>query len=235
MIIRFILICILLMSPVMAAEPIKDLFVETTLDKNLEIPKPFILHLNDTLPVRTDLVIEYKKIPVYKDKLVETTLNGKVFEIPEPNLDYDYSDASSVIVKLHPKSKITTNGKLCNGDTVHFIVKEDVFFNGKLILQKDSEVSAIIENISPNDRYGVPANLVISRFSANGLDSKTLDGEFAKQGISKSIWVYPLCYFLMPFGGAGIPVTFIRGGNVKINPDDVVEIYYRPTRFRKSL
>lgn len=214
MIIRILLICIMLTSTAAATEVFRDELVETTLDKSLR-PKPY--------------VEKY-----YTDKLVEKTLKGKNFEKPVPNLDYDYSDTDSVVVKLRPKSKISTSGRLRDGDIVKFTVVQNIIYNGKIVLPKNSEVSAVVENISPNDRYGVPANIVISRFHSEILPAKTLDGEINRQGKNNSIWVYPLSYVLMPFFGAGFGTTFIRGGNVNINTSDIIEIYYRPTRFRNN-
>ena len=215
MIIRIFLIFIMLFSTASAAELIRDELVETTLDKSLK-PAPYVQK-------------------VYRDKLVEKTLKGKDFGKPVPNLNYDYSDSDAVVVRLRPKTKISTHSRLKDGDVVKFVVAQNIVYNGKIVLKKNSEVSAVVENISPNDRYGVPANLVISRFTTEALPKKTLDGEINRQGKNHSVWVYPLSYFLMPFFGAGIGTTFIRGGNVSIPPDEIIEIYYRPTRFRTGL
>ena len=215
MIIRLFLAFLLLTSSALAGELIRDELVETTLDSSLK-PKPYVQK-------------------VYKDKLVEKTLLGKNLPMPVPNLHYNYADSDGVVVKLRPKTKISTGGKLRDGDVVKFVVTQNIVHNGKVILEKNSEVSAVVENISPNDRYGVPASIVISRFSSEVLPDKTLDGEINLQGKNNSLWVYPLSYFLMPFFGAGFGTTFIRGGNVNISPDETIEIYYRPTRFRTGL
>lgn len=240
MIIRIVSIFLLLSSMVWANELIRDELVETTLDKSLR-PLSYVQKVYKDELVETTLDKSLKPKPYnqifYRDKLAEKTLFGKSFQKPVPNLNYDYSDDSYTSVKLRPKVRISTNGKskLSDGDIVKFIVVENVFYNGKVILNKNSEVSAVVENISPNDRYGVPASLVLSRFSSELLPEKTLDGEIDRHGKNHSLWVYPLSYFLMPFFGAGLGTTFIRGGNVKINTDEVVEIYYRPTRFRSGL
>lgn len=210
---------------------VKDEFADSTLNKDLKIPQAFNLKMKDSPVENTELPKFH--MPVYKDNLVETTLKGKHFEKPVPNLNYDYSDMANAVVKIRPVQIIKTNRKSRIGSVVEFMVVDDVFFDGKLILSKNTPISAIIENISPNDRFGAPASLVISRFSTPNLDSKTLDGEISKQGKNFSLWVYPLSYVLSPFGGYAL--TFIRGGNVKIKTTDVLEIYYRPTRFRKDL
>jgi len=232
MIIRILLMCLLLTSSVYAFD---DELVNTTLDKNLKIPFQKELKLQDTPLKGNGYSFPPVKNVIYEDNLVNTTLSGKDFELPEPNLDYDYSDSKYSVVKIRPVSVIRTNKDFKDGDIVKFKVVEDVTYEGKLILPKASEISAVIENISPNDKMGVPANLVISRFSSPLVEKKTLDFTINRQGANRSLWVYPASYVLMGFFGAGFPITFIRGGNVTIKPDEVIEIYYRPTRFKKSL
>lgn len=227
--IRFLLIFALLTSCAYAV--VTDEFAKSTLNKDLKIPPAFQLNLKDS-------PVEYKPLPeifmpVYKDNLVETTLKDKHFEKPLPNLNYDYSDMANAVIKIRPVQNIKSNKNFHIGQIVEFTAVEDVFYEGRLILSKNTPISAVIENISPNERYGAPASLVISRFSSPNLDNKTLDGHIDRQGKNFSLWVYPLSYVLSPFGGFAL--TFIRGGNVKIKTTDVLEIYYRPTRFKKGL
>lgn len=232
MITRIILISLLLTTTVFAA----DDTLADKLDKSLKIQPAKQNKFYDTPLKGGNYVLPQVKSIHYKDNLAEKTLAGKTFEIPTANLDYDYSDSKYAIVKIRPISQIRTNkDAAADGDIVKFKVVEDVIYEGKLILTKDSEISAVVENVSPNGKMGVPAHLVISRFSSPILEEKTLDCTINRQGQNRSLWVYPLSYVLMPFMGAGFPITFIRGGNVNIKPDEVIQIYYRPTRFRKSL
>ncbi len=232
MITRIILISLLLTS---AAFAVDDKFAEA-LDKNLKIPSAKQNKFYDTPLKNVNYVLPQAKNIHYEDSLVKKTLAGKTFEIPEPNLTYDYSDSKYVVVKIRPLDRISTNKNgAASGDIVKFKVEEDVIYEGKLILPKGTEINAIVENVSPNGKMGVPAHLVISRFSSPLVENKTLDFTINRQGQNRSLWVYPVSYVLMPFFGAGFPITFIRGGNVNIKPNEVIQIYYRPTRFRKSL
>ncbi len=239
--IRIILACFLLTLSAFASEnikayeSIKDNLVENTLSKNYKIPDKKVYHFKDT-PLKQGVYTmpHFKKV-IYADNLVNATLKGKNLKIPAPNIYYDYSDDRHAVIKIKPVSLIKADNKLKDGDIVKFKTVEDVTYEGKLLLKKDAQITAVVENVTANDFMGIPSNIVISRFKNSAIDEKAFDYTLSRQGANRAVWVYPLYYLLTPFFGMGLPFAFVKGGNAKIKPNEIIEIYYRPTRFKKAL
>lgn len=125
--------------------------------------------------------------------------------------------AKEISVKIKPEKKITTsNLDLKEGDSVNFIVSEDVFVNTKLYLKKGQNITAMITDIEDNDFFITPAKILIENFKAvNNLNKPIkFKGIIYKKGTE-----HPKINEIFVF-------DVIRGGEVQIKPEkDEFTIY----------
>ena len=179
-------------------EPIEDIFAKQTLNPNLKITYPCFK-------------------PIY-DNFAHENLNRNVkLEkiIPKP-----ITDALTQKAKISP-SKVLTTRKLHEGQIVEFKLKQDLKINEK-IYPANSIIKARIENISKNEAFGVPSELIIDNFIL--ADNVKLDGQISKCGANRAIWIYPTSTILYPFFGIDLLLLPIRGGHAKLKPSKIYEI-----------
>lgn len=121
------------------------------------------------------------------------------------------SIAKEIPINIKSVGKISTsNVNLQEGDSVDFIITDDIFINSKLFFKKNEPVSGIITSLEENDYLYKPATLYIDNFvtkNTNGTEIK-LKGIVYKKG--NDHWM--ITQFI-PF-----PCTFLRGGEVQIKP-----------------
>ena len=112
-------------------------------------------------------------------------------------------------VKIKPLQKITTsNIDLKEGDSLDFIISEDVLINSKLYLKRGEKVQGIITGLEDNNYVVQPAKLYIENFKTtteNGMPLK-LKGIIYKSGNDHQVF------------GEFIIFDLLRGGEVQIKP-----------------
>lgn len=166
---------------------------------------------------------------LFKDELVESTLQNTSSKYPEANLDYDYNDINYLPVRIRFKEKISSK-KSREGDIIKFEVVEDVQDeSGKRIIDAGTIGIARIETIAAREGYGVPADILISRFDIDGLNKKHFDGDISKHGKNLTILALGLKYSVCAiFPGSHFLLLLMKGGNATIKPKDIFIIKYLP-------
>jgi len=75
--------------------------------------------------------------------------------------------AGEIPVKVKPSAKISTSDlKLQEGDSLNFVVVEDVWINSKIKLKKGQKVQAEVTSLEDNGFWVQPAKLYIENFRA---------------------------------------------------------------------
>jgi len=125
--------------------------------------------------------------------------------------------AKEIPVKIKPIYKITTSNALfTEGDSLDFVVAEDVLINSKVYFNKGQKVIGIITSREENDYLVTPAKLYIENFRTQTAQGKPikLSGFIYKSGNKHD----EIMEFFNP--------EFIRGGEVQIKPEkDEFTIY----------
>lgn len=198
---------------------ITDTFAENSLDKNIKL-KPYTYKPitdsfaeqnknNNNANKYTAKIISYDEV---LPKITNKTSSRKVIII-------DNDSMTSVPVKI--KQYFTTRAKGQEGDYLEFETTKDVIINNKKY-PTGSTVKARIETLSFNKPMGVPSDLVIGKFSLDGIP---LGGEIEKTGANRALWVYPCVCGTIWFFGIGLLFTPIRGGHAKISTGETFTLY----------
>lgn len=146
----------------------------------------------------------------------------------EKILPYDYTDTTAVPVRLAVTKEVSSEKGLLEGELLDFIVIRDVYYKEELILRKGDIVKGRIETIVTSGMNGFPAEVMIDDFELPGIKQSQLMGGYVKKGQNRCFWVYPLKWALTLIPFVGSLTNFIKGGHVKLRPDDIITIYYYP-------
>ncbi|MCI1273262.1 MAG: hypothetical protein LKG27_02370 [Clostridiaceae bacterium] len=144
------------------------------------------------------------------------------------NLEYDYSSTEAIPIHLAITSEISTKNPINDGQSVEFRVLNDVNYEGKTIAKQGDIVPAKIATIVTAGMNGFPAEIFIDDFQFPNIKNSQLMGEYNKKGQNRCLWVYPLKWSLTLIPFVGSLTNFIMGGNAKIQPDEMITIYYYP-------
>lgn len=118
--------------------------------------------------------------------------------------------AKDIPVKIKPEHKITTsNLNLREGDSVDFVISDDVFVNPKVFLKKGQKVSGCVTGIQDNGYLVQPATIYIENFRTKDVKNHPikLKGVVYKEGNGHSIFTEFFVFELL------------RGGEVQIKPE----------------
>jgi len=125
--------------------------------------------------------------------------------------------SKEIPVKIKPMQKITTSNLLVKeGDSIDFVVSEDVLINSELRLKKGERVQGIITGLEDNDFVVKPAKLYIENFRTTTVSGKPikLKGIIYKSGSEHRVF------------GEFLIFDLLRGGEVQIKPEkDEFTIY----------
>lgn len=163
------------------------------------------------------------------DFLVDEFLKDVEVEKPITNEKYNYVSYSKIPVKLQIEKNISTKkDKIYEGQIINFIIKEDVKHNHKVIIEKGTHASAVVETFMSRGMNGVPAVIILDKFEIQGLDKSKLKGTYTKKGQNRGLLVFPIKWALTPIPFVGSITNVILGGHAKIKTKNTVEIYYFP-------
>ena len=164
-----------------------------------------------------------------EDSIVVETLKNKEFNKPTTNLEYNYQSIERIPVKLYIVETLSTkrNG-IYDGKELLFKVKEDIRYNRKVIIKKNTPVKARVASYTTRGFNGIPASIVIENFNIPGIDSNKMITSYTKYGINFMAFVLPLKWALTPFPPLGSFTNFIIGTNAKITPNNIITLYYYP-------
>ncbi|MGN0014523.1 MAG: hypothetical protein ACI37T_03800 [Candidatus Gastranaerophilaceae bacterium] len=206
-------------------EIIHDFLIENYPDKSIKIQNNITEDIQDIL-IDQSFIQEHSMLPdteytpVY-DSFAEVNL-AKFSKVSYTKKIYDFENINNIKIKIKSKKLISTKNIEEEGQIVDFIVAEDVIFNEKIIIPKNSIIQARVETISPNMSKGIPADLVIGSFKYKNYN---LDGEISKTGANRLYWVLPTAFVMNTlFFGCGYVLWAIRGGHAKFRPNQIFEI-----------
>ncbi len=116
------------------------------------------------------------------------------------------------------------------GEKIKFKVVRDVIKNDKVVIPKDSIVTARVGEVSPRAMGGAPAEMTIERFEAKDKDGKTvpLNGKISSSGYSLSVWIGLAEIATTPFiFGLAVPLLrVLPGGQAVVSPKKEYIVYY---------
>lgn len=125
---------------------------------------------------------------------------------------------ADTMVTVSPKTLISTSDKSLNeGDYVNFIVNNDIFVGGKLVIKKGENVEGLVLEMVPNGWSSTPAKITIGQLETKDVTGKRvkLVGSIYKSGKAHDI------------ASAIVSDWQIRGGEVQIKPsEDLFNLVY---------
>lgn len=163
-----------------------------------------------------------------QDEIVESILKNKIVESPHKQYHYNYEATKRIPVYLSVFADINSEKDIVEGQKVVFIVKNDVYQNGKIIIKKNDIVQAKVETIIKSGMNGIPASIIFGDFQFENLDSAKFTDTYEKYGQDRSLWVFPLKWALTPLPPTGSLTNFIKGGHAKLKEKEEITIYYHP-------
>lgn len=219
---KFLTICFLLnfLCPFLCQSSLANKVIEDDLekylDKNLKIKEYKYRNIYDeNLPK----VSNKKRRGVLVD-FEEFFPKNPVHFVKKKVIIDGISDTTTIKIKI--KNYLTTKSFPKEGEMVEFETIEDVKIRN-VLYKKGTTIKGRIENISQNESYGVPADMILSNFK---LGEISLAGDIEKAGANRTLWLRPVVWVTSSFFGAGYLLIPIRGGHAKIRPEEVFEIYY---------
>lgn len=120
-------------------------------------------------------------------------------------------------VEVTPGEKITTcNVNLKEGDTINFVVKNNVFVNSGIKINKNEKVYGIITSLEDNDVDIKPATIFAENFYTKDINGKKipLKGIVYKKGNEHRLFIDWMGF------------SWVRGGEVHIKPETDTFILY---------
>lgn len=163
-----------------------------------------------------------------EDSLVNSTLKNQELEKPEIHAVYDYSDTKKIPIKLAILHKVSSEKEVYEGKEIQFRVKQDVFYRGKLVVEKGTIVPAKVETIIKSGMNGIPASIIVGNFKFDNIPRSKLSDSYEVRGQDRSLWVFPLKWALTFLPPTGSLTNFIKGGHAKIKENNTIIIYYYP-------
>ena len=144
------------------------------------------------------------------------------------NLPYDFSDTNYLKIKMTPITRIVSNGEFYEGQEVKFKIRNNIYCHGLTLVKKGTIATARIETIVTKGMNGFPAEIILNNFKIDGINESQLMGEYIKTGRNWALMVYPIKWALTPIPFVGSLTNLIRGGEARIETDDIVTIKYYP-------
>ena len=182
---------------------------------NPEIP----VNVNQPAPADYGLFpgLQYYGIssPFFETKTLQggTTLLRRETKLMEGKLMFMGGDLP---IKLRPTEVISTaNPLLKAGDTVEFVVAEDVLHDKKIVVKKGTKVTGLILSLVENTYHGAAAEITIGQFEIKEKNNKTynIKGVIEKKGSTHEKAINNWSYIIGP------AVFWIRGGETKLTPE----------------
>ena len=126
---------------------------------------------------------------IQNDTFIDEQLSDIELQKPKTNLEYDYSDTDFVKIPLRITEKITTQkkNKSYEGQKLTFIVDDNIYYENKLLVKKGTIATARLEIITTKGFAGIPAEIFITDFEIENLDSNKIKEPVSKRGFSMKI------------------------------------------------
>lgn len=165
---------------------------------------------------------------ILSDNLVNTFLDKNAVLPPSTIQKYDYSSTTKIPIKLAITENIKSENQVFEGQTLNFWVKNNVLYNNKLLIKKNTPVSARVETTIKSGMNGIPAHIILGNFEIENIDKLKLSNFYEIKGQDRSLIVFPLKWALTILPPSGSLTNFIKGGHAKLKTNDSITIYYYP-------
>lgn len=143
-------------------------------------------------------------------------------------LDYNFESTYSIPIEMRILETISTKQGVLEGSVIKLRIAKTVMFQGQAVVRKGDVVTAKVETVVQKGMNGFPAEIIVDDFEINGINKSQLLSTYTQKGLNLCLFVYPLKWALTPIPFVGSLTNFIRGGEAKITPDDVITIQYFP-------
>lgn len=176
------------------------------------------------------LSVNLNAYSIQNDTFIDEQLSDIEVQKPKTNLEYDYSDTDFVKIPLRITEKITTQkkNKSYEGQKLTFIVDDNIYYENKLLVKKGTIATARLEIITTKGFAGIPAEIFITDFEIENLDSNKIKEPVSKRGFSMTALIFPIKWALTPFPPMGSLVNLAVGFNASLTPKQILDIYYYP-------
>ncbi len=169
-----------------------------------------------------------KAEPLLSDEFVDRMMQDKVYEKPEPFLNYNFENTDSVEIKLAIVTPIKSETQVYEGETVKFRVTSDVHYKGRVIIPRHTIVPAKVSVVIKSGMNGIPASIIFGDFEFENINKHLISDFYEIKGQDRSLLVFPLKWALTILPPSGSLTNFIKGGHAKLKSDKMVKIYYYP-------
>lgn len=219
---------------------IEDEAIEVLKNKKNEKPVFKQEIIKDTTPVlnvkNEQFTKPQKDVALIEDKIIVQELKTKTLReqnLTKPVFNYNSIDFDTNTINIPVSSTCLISVKkqhLDEGMKVKFQVVEDVKINNLLFVKKDTPVEGIIETITKSSGGGDPEEIIIGRFVTNDVNGNKIDlaGQIQKKGANRALWIRPLVWLGCAsfFGTPLVVLLLVKGGPVKIKPEQKYALYY---------
>jgi len=162
------------------------------------------------------------------DDFVDSTIKQQYSPKPVIHTKYDYTETNKIAIKLAITQNVKSEKELSEGQILNFVIKEDVFLDDKIVIHKDTPVTARVETLIKNGMNGIPATIILGDFKIQDIKKGQLTEFYEIEGQDRSIIVFPLKWALTILPPSGSLTNFIKGGHAKIKTKKPITIYYHP-------
>ena len=165
---------------------------------------------------------------IVTDDFVDSTLKQQYTPKPQTHTKYDYTCTKTYPIQLLITQNIKSESEVIEGQLLNFTVKDDVIYDEKVVIAKNTPVSARVETITKSGMNGIPASIIIGDFKIKNVEKGQLTEFYEVEGQDRSIFVFPLKWALTILPPTGSLTNLIKGGHAKIKTKKPITIYYHP-------
>lgn len=216
--------------------------------KNKNISKPVVQNdlliedeiIKEKFQGRTIYKQKFVELPLIEDNylLVDKTKDFKKVAYVEPLIKENTKEikvpiSSYLPIMSYGMSLESSNSQFLSsehiGDKINLRVVKDVFKDGEKFIAKNTQVEAIVGNITLPAQGGNPGEIVIERFSTYDINQNKINlcGNIKKRGASTTALYYILGYGGLPFSfGLSIFLLYLPGMPATIKPNKVYNLIY---------
>lgn len=143
-------------------------------------------------------------------------------------LPYNFEDTQYIPIKMTVLKEVSSKGEIFEGQEVELQIRNNVYCHDCLLVKKGTIAKARIETIITKGMNGFPAEIILNNFQIDNVDNSRLVGEYIKTGRNWAIMVYPIKWALTPIPFVGSLTNLIKGGEARIEKDDLILVKYYP-------
>ncbi len=163
-----------------------------------------------------------------RDTFVDESLTSYIgANLPCDVSKYNYQSLVKIPIVLNAKDTIRSRDAV-NNTKYDFIVKEDVYYDGKCIVPQGTVVKGRLELVMPKGMNGIPAMMVFDDFEIPGIEMAKLKSYYVRRGFDLTLLVLPLKWALTILPPTGSLTNLIMGGPAKLSKNRDVTLYYYP-------